>query len=193
MPFVNFCNVRDPRARPPIRQTSPHLRWQATARRAAPPLQAVLAGVLQPQGSARLPKDPRRPPRRPRAEVDIPQPARSGHPLSLADTLHRLEKAMNSNRTEPGFSSRRANQSDPPSRSPMRLRAVSHRHSRKRRCSTAPRGAFHLQPRSLRTWGGNRPALVIPLLVRCSRNLCDQLQPDHDVVRALLAQPKQAW
>jgi hypothetical protein len=37
MPFVDFCNGRDPRARPPIPQTPPHLRWQATARRAAPP------------------------------------------------------------------------------------------------------------------------------------------------------------
>jgi hypothetical protein len=37
MPFVDFCNFRDPRARPPIRQTPPHLRWQATAQRAAPP------------------------------------------------------------------------------------------------------------------------------------------------------------
>lgn len=41
--------------------------------------------------------------------------------MSLADTLHNLEKAVNSNRTESGLSSRRANQPDPPSRSPMSL------------------------------------------------------------------------
>jgi hypothetical protein len=50
VPFVNFCNVRDPRARPPIRQTSPHLGWQATPQQAAPPLRAVPAGLLQLRG-----------------------------------------------------------------------------------------------------------------------------------------------
>lgn len=52
VPFVNFCNVRDPRAQPPIRQTSPHLRWQATARRAAPPSQAVPAEFTQLRGQS---------------------------------------------------------------------------------------------------------------------------------------------
>lgn len=70
-------------------------------------------------GVSQAPEGPSTPASTSAAEVDIPQPASSGHPLSLVDTLGSLETATNSHRTEPGLSSRSVNSPDPPSRSPM--------------------------------------------------------------------------
>jgi hypothetical protein len=61
MPFVDFCNFRDPRARPPIRQTPPHLRWQATTRRAAlSPYGFSTSRIATAQGSG-IPEGPSTP------------------------------------------------------------------------------------------------------------------------------------
>jgi hypothetical protein len=140
MPSVDFCNVRDPRARPPLRQTPPHLRWQATARRAAPPSRRKVtrAGLPQLRG-LRLPKALRPPPRRPHADVDLPQPVWSGHLLSPANTLHGLESALKSDRSEVGPPQRGNQRARPFEREPVEpFRAASRRRSRKRRRSTAP-------------------------------------------------------
>ena len=93
MPCVDFCNFRDPRARPPIHQTSLHLRWRTTAQRAAPPPCGFGTSRIATAQGSWLPKDPQRPPRRPHAKTDLPRPVSSGHPSSLADTLRTLEKS----------------------------------------------------------------------------------------------------
>lgn len=133
IPSVDFCNFRDPRARPPIRQTPPHLRWQATARRAAPPPKGRHQPDSHSSGVYGIPKDPRHPPRRPHAKTDLPQPASSGHLLSLADTLRGLEQAMKSDRTEVGLPLRRATEPGPRAEARGPCRAASYRPSRKRR------------------------------------------------------------
>lgn len=144
------------------------------------------------QASVRIPKDPRPP-------LDVRASERIVPNLLRPDTSRRSltlfaarKRAMKSDRTELGPSNGEPTSQTQEPKLDEPCRAVSYRRPRKQRCSTAPEVPSTSSP-GPKTWGGNEPALVIPLLVHCSRNLCDQRPPGHDVVQALLAQPKQAW
>lgn len=71
-------------------------------------------------------------------------------------------------------------------------RAVSHSHSRKCLRSTAP-AVPSTSSRGSKVACSFWTALVIPQLVHPPRHLCDQRRQGHDLVRVLLAQPRQAW
>jgi hypothetical protein len=120
MPFVDFCNVHDPRARPSIPQTPPHPRWQATARRTAPPPCGLSAGRISTAQGSQPPEGPSTP--------TSTSARRSGFTLTCfrPDTpcrsptpLAAWKPATKSDRSDRGPPFRRTNEPGPRSRSPV--------------------------------------------------------------------------